>query len=123
VDYKPDEGRYDLHISNVSYARDDGRFECRLKMSGTGKDIHSQAYQVTVLTPPGPPKIGPSHNPTMTEGKPFDLTCSTKGGSPNPVIRSVHIDFQFLFPFSLKVINLTKTLNCSDGFVKDNPNR
>ena len=87
MDYRPEEGRYDLHISNVSFARDDGRFECRLKMSGTGKDIHSQVYNITVLTPPGKPTIGPSANPTMTEGKSFDLSCTTKGGSPDPVIR------------------------------------
>ncbi|KAL1139642.1 hypothetical protein AAG570_006620 [Ranatra chinensis] len=87
LDFRPEEGRYDLHISNVSYARDDGKFECRLKVSGTGKDIHSQSYQVTVLTPPGAPRVGPSANPTATEGKPFEITCTTRGGSPDPDIK------------------------------------
>ncbi|XP_073977737.1 contactin-2-like isoform X4 [Rhodnius prolixus] len=87
LDFRPEEGRYDLHISNVSYERDDGKFECRLKVSGSGKDIHSQAYQLTVLTPPGPPKVGPSLTPTATEGKPLELTCASRGGSPDPIVR------------------------------------
>ncbi|XP_066903538.1 contactin-2 isoform X3 [Halyomorpha halys] len=86
LDFRPEEGRYDLHISNVSYERDDGKFECRLKVSGSGKDIHSQAYRVTVLTPPGAPRVGPSSSPTATEGKPLDLTCTSRGGSPDPMV-------------------------------------
>ncbi|XP_014244572.1 hemicentin-1 isoform X1 [Cimex lectularius] len=87
LDFRPEEGYYDLHISNISYARDDGKFECRLKVGGSGKDIHSQAYVVTVLTPPGPPKIHPSTTPIATEGKPLELTCASRGGSPDPLVR------------------------------------
>ncbi|XKL61368.1 hypothetical protein PGB90_008425 [Kerria lacca] len=87
LDFRPDQGRYDLHISNASYERDNGKYECRLKAAGSGRDLHSQSFVVTVLTPPEPPRISPSPNPTATEGKPFELTCSSSGGSPEPVIR------------------------------------
>lgn len=87
LDFRPDQGRYDLLISNASYERDNGQFECRLKAGGSGRDLHSQSFVVTVLTPPGPPKVSPSSEPTATEGKPLELSCSTAGGSPDPVIR------------------------------------
>ncbi|XP_065215193.1 hemicentin-2 isoform X2 [Planococcus citri] len=87
LDFRPELGRYDLLISNASYERDNGKFECRLKAPGSGRDLHSQSFLVTVLTQPGPPRISPSPNPTATEGKPFELTCSSSGGSPEPVIR------------------------------------
>ncbi|XP_075224340.1 hemicentin protein echinoid isoform X2 [Lycorma delicatula] len=87
LDFRPDQGRYDLLISNASYERDNGQFECRLKAGGSGRDLHSQAFIVTVLTPPGQPKVSPSSNPTATEGKPLELACSSAGGSPDPVIR------------------------------------
>ncbi|BES87266.1 negative regulation of ERBB signaling pathway [Nesidiocoris tenuis] len=87
LDFRPEDGCYDLHISNVSYERDDGKFECRLKVSGSGQDIHSQGYTLTVLTPPGHPRISPSANPTATEGQTLELTCASKGGSPDPTVR------------------------------------
>lgn len=91
LDFRPELGRYDLLISNASYERDNGKFECRLKAPGSGRDLHSQSFLVTVLTQPGPPRISPSPNPTATEGKAFELTCSSSGGSPEPVIRWVSI--------------------------------
>ncbi|XP_039283804.1 hemicentin-1 isoform X1 [Nilaparvata lugens] len=87
LDFKPDQGRYDLLISNASYERDNGNFECRLKAGGSGRDLHSQAFTVTVLTPPGPPRVSPAANPVATEGKPLELACSSAGGSPDPVIK------------------------------------
>ena len=35
---------------------------------------------------PSPPTISPA-NPTATEGRPFNLTCSSVGGSPPPQIK------------------------------------
>jgi echinoid len=79
-------GRYDLLISNASYERDNGEFECKVLATGSGQELHSQKVQVTVLTPPGPPRVTPA-SPTATEGKPLELTCSSTGGSPDPIIR------------------------------------
>uniref|UniRef100_A0A8D8W7X6 Hemicentin-1 n=1 Tax=Cacopsylla melanoneura TaxID=428564 RepID=A0A8D8W7X6_9HEMI len=87
IDYRPDSGRYDLIISNASFERDNGKFECRLKAAGSGQDLHSQVYTVTVLTPPQLPKISPGSNPVATEGRVIELVCSTSGGSPDPQIR------------------------------------
>jgi echinoid protein len=87
VDFKPAQGRYDLLIKNASYDRDDGKFECRVKASGSGRNIHFQAFILTVLTLPSPPHISPGINPTSTEGKTMELTCSSVGGSPEPVIK------------------------------------
>jgi echinoid protein len=87
VDLRPDQGRYNLRITNASYERDNGRFECLIKASGSGRNIHFQAFALTVLTPPGPPQISPGINPTSTEGKTVELTCSSTGGSPDPVIK------------------------------------
>lgn len=110
LDFRPDQGRYDLLISNASYERDNGQFECRLKAAGSGKDLHSQSFTVTVLTPPGPPTISPSLTPTATEGKPLELACSSSGGSPDPVIRyalgSLNMNrFFFEICFSARVFN------------------
>ncbi|XP_054261719.1 hemicentin-1 isoform X2 [Macrosteles quadrilineatus] len=87
VDLRPEQGRYDLLISNASFDRDNGQFECRLKVVGSGKDLHSQSFTVTVLTPPSPPQVTPGLSPTASEGKPFQLSCSSAGGSPDPTIR------------------------------------
>lgn len=74
-------------IMNTSYDRDNGMFECRVKAAGSGRDLHSQSYSLTVLTPPEPPKVSPGPKPTVTEDKKLELTCSSAGGSPEPYIR------------------------------------
>lgn len=79
-------GIYDLRISNVTYSRDNGRFECRVKAKVTGHDIHQQFYNVTVLTPPQPPLVAPGSLVVATEDKKQELTCSSTGGSPDPTI-------------------------------------
>lgn len=86
VDYSPGTGKYDLRIRNSTYDRDNGKFECRIKEKGSGQTLHSKTVQLTVLLPPGPPKITPLE-PTATEGRSLDLTCSSSGGSPDPLIR------------------------------------
>lgn len=94
VDYRPDKGIYDLRITNASYNRDNGRFECRIKASGTGDDVHKQYYNLTVLTPPQPPLVAPGSIVVATEEKKQELTCSSIGGSPDPTITLV---FALLF--------------------------
>ncbi|XP_053696578.1 cell adhesion molecule Dscam2-like [Sabethes cyaneus] len=86
IDFRPKKGVYDLHITNTSYSRDNGRFECRIKASGTGADVHQEYYNLTVLTPPQPPLVAPGTIAVATEDKKLDLTCSSIGGSPDPTI-------------------------------------
>ena len=85
MDYQPGQGRYDLRIRNATYDRDNGNFECRKVESGSGNKLHSSIIQLVVLLPPSPPSLSPV-NPTVTEGKEFNLTCSSVGGSPPPQI-------------------------------------
>lgn len=87
INFGPEQGLYDLTIMNTSYDRDNGVFECKVKAAGTGRDLHSQSYVLTVLTPPEPPKVSPGPNPTVTEGKKIELTCSSSGGSPEPYVK------------------------------------
>lgn len=86
IDYRPDKGIYDLQILNVSYSRDNGRYECRIKLFGDGEVIYEDYYNLTVLTPPQPPLIFPGSETTATEDKAQELTCSSVGGSPDPMI-------------------------------------
>lgn len=86
LDFRPGRGVYDLKIQNVSYGRDNGRFECRIKAKGTGADVHQEFYNVTVLTPPHPPIVLPGNIAIATEDKPLELTCASIGGSPDPKI-------------------------------------
>ncbi|XP_052864255.1 hemicentin-2-like [Anopheles cruzii] len=85
IDFRPEQGIYDLMIMNTSYSRDNGRFECRVKASGTGADVHQEYYNLTVLTPPQPPFVEPVEL-RATEDERFELTCSSLGGSPDPTI-------------------------------------
>ncbi|XP_048524239.1 contactin-2 [Dendroctonus ponderosae] len=87
LNYHVDEGIYDLLISNASYDRDDGKFECKVKAAGTGENIHVQRYALTVLATPQPPQIAPGARVTSTEGKRQELTCSSVGGSPDPQVK------------------------------------
>lgn len=81
------EGGYDLLILSASYERDNGNFECKIKETGNGAEVKSQAYTVTILLPPPSEfvRITPS-TPVAKEGETFKLTCSSKGGSPDPEI-------------------------------------
>lgn len=80
------EGRYDLQIKNVSYERDNGRYECRVKRGGTGVDLYHKYITLTVLRPPGPPMISPTSTPAI-EGQRLELQCNTYGGSPEPEVK------------------------------------
>lgn len=97
IDFRPEHGRYDLFISNATYERDNGRFECRAKAGGSGASLHSQSYQLTVLTVPRTPIVSPGTRVTATEGKRQELTCSSSGGSPDPVIRWYREGEEILF--------------------------
>lgn len=86
IEFNPEEGFYDLRIRNVTYDRDNGRFDCRTKKKETGEQLHSKAMELTVLLRPSKPRIIPSEL-TATEGKKLNLTCETLGGSPHPQIK------------------------------------
>ncbi|KAJ8910183.1 hypothetical protein NQ315_004523 [Exocentrus adspersus] len=87
LNYQVEKGIYDLLISNASYDRDNGRFECKVKAGGSGANLHVQKYTLTVLTAPLEPAIAPSSHVTVTEGKRQELTCSSIGGSPDPQVK------------------------------------
>jgi hypothetical protein len=53
----PDTGTYDLRITNATYDRDNGQFECRVKEGGTGRVLHTKSFDLTVLLPPSPPQV------------------------------------------------------------------
>ena len=77
---------YDLSIARATYDRDNGDFECRMKEGGTGNEFYSKSVKLTVLLQPSPPTIL-TLDPTLTEGKTFNLTCQSTGGSPAPQIK------------------------------------
>ncbi|CAH2076216.1 unnamed protein product, partial [Iphiclides podalirius] len=87
IKYAPSEGRFDLLVSNVTYERDNGRFECRVKAGGSGRTLHAQGHALTVLTPPQPPRLGPGPHALAHEERELALQCSTAGGSPEPSIK------------------------------------
>lgn len=87
LDYHPEKGIYDLLISNASYDRDNGKFECKVKAGGSGANLHVQKYTLTVLTPPQEPLVTPGTTVTTTEGVPQELVCSSIGGSPDPQVK------------------------------------
>ena len=85
VNYQPQNGVYDLEITNATYNRDNGQFECRVKEGGTGRVLHKKSIELTVLLQPSRPYISPQ-SVTAVEGKQMNLTCSSVGGSPPPQI-------------------------------------
>ncbi|RZC38352.1 I-set and/or fn3 domain containing protein [Asbolus verrucosus] len=87
LNYHPEKGIYDLLISNASYDRDNGKFECKVKAGGSGENLHVQRYTLTVLTAPQEPAIAPGSQVIVTEGKRQELTCSSVGGSPDPEVK------------------------------------
>ena len=91
MEHEPELGRYDLHIKNATYDRDNGAFACRKVVSGSGIKLHESAIDLVVLLPPSPPTLSPI-NPTVTEGKTFNLSCASIGGSPPPEILWYRID-------------------------------
>ncbi|XP_073949326.1 hemicentin protein echinoid isoform X2 [Choristoneura fumiferana] len=87
ITYAPSEGRYDLLVANVSYDRDNGRFECRVKAGGSGRTLHSQGHALVVLTHPRAPLLSPGARAEAQEGREIKLACSSSGGSPEPDIK------------------------------------
>ena len=49
LDFHPESGIYHLRISNATYDRDNGQFECRMKEGKTGKILHTKSFDLTVL--------------------------------------------------------------------------
>ncbi|XP_033226745.1 neurofascin isoform X2 [Belonocnema kinseyi] len=79
-------GMYDLEIKNVSYERDNGKYECRVKVSGTGENLYHKNITLTVLRAPGPPTISPM-SAVARESERLELQCNTRGGSPEPEVK------------------------------------
>ncbi|CAH1154135.1 unnamed protein product [Phaedon cochleariae] len=102
LNYQVNNGIYDLLISNASYDRDNGKFECKVKAGGSGANLHVQRYSLTVLTVPQEPGIAPSSYVTVTEGKKQELTCSSVGGSPDPEVKWYRQGSQYPLEAALK---------------------
>ncbi|XP_023012158.2 hemicentin protein echinoid [Leptinotarsa decemlineata] len=102
LNYQVENGIYDLLISNASYDRDNGKFECKVKAGGSGANLHVQRYLLTVLTAPQEPAIAPSSYVTVTEGKKQELTCSSIGGSPDPEVKWYRDGSQYPLEAALK---------------------
>ncbi|KAJ8673219.1 hypothetical protein QAD02_004481 [Eretmocerus hayati] len=81
-----EEGKYDLEIRNVSYGRDNGKYECRVKVSGTGENLYHKNITLTVLRPPSQPTISPV-SAIAKEDERLELLCNTTGGSPEPEVK------------------------------------
>lgn len=79
-------GIYDLEIRNVSYDRDNGKYECRVKDSSTGSNWFHKNVTLTVLRTPGQPTISPTYA-VAKEGEELKLNCNTYGGSPEPEVQ------------------------------------
>ena len=80
-----EDGRYNLFIGNITYARDNGVFKCSVKEAGTGQLLFSKVFSLTVLYPPSDPSITPAYVHAV-EGKEERIQCSSVGGSPPPEI-------------------------------------
>ena len=44
------DGRYDLTILSANYVRDNGHYECKIKVADRGEVIHTKKYHVTILS-------------------------------------------------------------------------
>ena len=84
MDLAEEEGRYDLTIERATYERHNGMFECSVR-GPSGSVLHSTIVNLTVLIPPGLPAVSPQR-PKAVEGRQLQLTCSSRGGSPDPQI-------------------------------------
>ncbi|XP_058789881.1 hemicentin-1 isoform X2 [Phymastichus coffea] len=86
VHMHPDRGEYNLQIRNVSYSRDNGKYECRVKVSGTGENLYHKNITLTVLRAPSAPTIVLG-SPIVREEERLELHCRTNGGSPEPDVK------------------------------------
>lgn len=43
-------GNYDLTIKSTTYDKDNSRYECAIKQSGTGREVVAASYLVTILS-------------------------------------------------------------------------
>ncbi|CAG0881052.1 unnamed protein product [Cyprideis torosa] len=83
LEFDQTSGSFNLHIPSAVYDRDNALFECSIE--GGEKALVEKSVQVTVLVPPGPPRIHPN-NPLAVERSTVELTCESFGGSPSPQI-------------------------------------
>lgn len=97
--FAPTEGKFDLMISNITYERDNGQFECWVKAGGSGRTMHSQGYNLVVLSQPKPPVLNTGPLALAQEGRQLNLTCSSSGGSPSPVIKWVSFKYFYFIRF------------------------
>lgn len=50
VTFDKSKGVYDLRILNAQYDRDNSQFECKIKEPGSGVELKSRTYVVTILS-------------------------------------------------------------------------
>lgn len=75
-------GEYDLKLSPVTLD-DEGTYQCQV---GTGKRdepaIRSEKAKLTILVPPGRPRILQGESVVTAENVPLELECVSDGGKP-----------------------------------------
>ena len=106
IDHRPEEGIFDLSIKGAYYNRDNGHYKCEMLEAGTGATLKYESILLTVLLKPSAPKITQSSS-AATEGRPYNLTCSSIGGSPAPAV-NWYKEGQFKILESVNEIGRTK---------------
>lgn len=77
-----DEGDYSLEIYPVSLD-DDGQYQCQVGPGPNGEHgVRSRFAQLTVYTPPEPPRILQGSSLLTTEDREIELECVSLGGKP-----------------------------------------
>ena len=77
----------DLHISNVSLAEDDAKFQCQVGATEASPPLRSRYAIVQVVAPPQPPVITAGPRMLVRAGRRALVQCISKGGRPPTQIR------------------------------------
>ena len=77
----------DLHITNVSLAEDDAKFQCQVGATEASPPLRSRYAIVQVVAPPQPPVITAGPRMLVRAGRRALVQCISKGGRPPTQIR------------------------------------
>ena len=77
----------DLHITNISLAEDDARFQCQVGATEVTPPLRSRYATVRVMAKPQPPVITAGPRMVVRAGRKALVQCISKGGRPASQIR------------------------------------